>query len=590
MYRFVLLTLIFVSIVSPTLAQNTDDLSLWIAYVAKRGDIEDIYITNGAGTTTYNLTNARSRDWHPSWSPDGTQIAFNSDRSGQTDIWIMEGNGKNARNLTNSPSSDTSPDWSPVSNEIAFISDRDGALDLYTIQVDNGKVTRITNDGITKSDPTWSPDGTHIVYWTSQNDLVQLQSVNIATGEVTMIRADGQSLWPSYSNADDRIAIFSNEQGSYDILQFDPSNGEVVNLTNSPSNDARPAYSADGNRLAFMSDRDGNVEIYVMDADGLNVRRLTDNAGDDTSPDWQPVSADIDFSDVALGLNANQVIGDPNPNEQTILGRGMREVFAPETASIDDLFRIRLEITLDDANLDNAISNDDSDDLRDSGNINVYRYMGARLTGFHLDRFDIMPDYNGYVLEINEDDVNFWEWYLLPKGMMAAGRNFLAVEIYLPITEEDGSVVRTVIETITFDVTLSTNEVEDPWIIDVDAEPTKGLSVIISEEDLLSLVFSSDADVSDLSIGNADQVFPIPNDFAILTHQDFQLESGSCLNYLMADRSPIYPRACGGNTPIFELHPSDVFWFSDGRSVNDVVLRWNEDLLICDASRRRCDF
>jgi tricorn protease len=32
-------------------------------------------------------------DYHPRWSPDGSEIAFTSDRSGNLDIWIMPAPG-----------------------------------------------------------------------------------------------------------------------------------------------------------------------------------------------------------------------------------------------------------------------------------------------------------------------------------------------------------------------------------------------------------------------------------------------------------------------------------------------------------------
>ena len=43
---------------------------------------------------TKQLTNGRSIDTSPSFSPDGKNIVFNSDRSGGQHLYIMEKNGK----------------------------------------------------------------------------------------------------------------------------------------------------------------------------------------------------------------------------------------------------------------------------------------------------------------------------------------------------------------------------------------------------------------------------------------------------------------------------------------------------------------
>ena len=50
-----------------------------------------------------NLTNHPAEDSNPSWSPDGTRIAFDSDRDGNLEIYVMEADGANPINLTNNP-------------------------------------------------------------------------------------------------------------------------------------------------------------------------------------------------------------------------------------------------------------------------------------------------------------------------------------------------------------------------------------------------------------------------------------------------------------------------------------------------------
>jgi TolB protein len=54
------------------------------------------------GNNIVRLTN-NTWEWdkHPTWSPDGAQIAFYSNRdSGRRQIWIMNADGSNQRNLT----------------------------------------------------------------------------------------------------------------------------------------------------------------------------------------------------------------------------------------------------------------------------------------------------------------------------------------------------------------------------------------------------------------------------------------------------------------------------------------------------------
>jgi Tol biopolymer transport system component len=103
----------------------------------------DIFTMNPDGTDVVNLTHDSSYDDDPSWSPDGRQIAFASmrdceagDTSCGTSIYVMDADGKNVRRLTDpsdTESSDSHPTWSPDGKQIAF--QRLPALNLGSVLV-----------------------------------------------------------------------------------------------------------------------------------------------------------------------------------------------------------------------------------------------------------------------------------------------------------------------------------------------------------------------------------------------------------------------------------------------------------------------
>jgi Tol biopolymer transport system component len=73
---------------------------------------------DGSGQTA--LTNSSADETWPSWSPDGTKIAF----EGVIDdgnIYIMNAvDGSDQTRLTDSPGNDSNPSWSPDGTKIAF--------------------------------------------------------------------------------------------------------------------------------------------------------------------------------------------------------------------------------------------------------------------------------------------------------------------------------------------------------------------------------------------------------------------------------------------------------------------------------------
>ena len=68
---------------------------------------------NANGSVQTRLTNDPGRDGTPVWSPDGSQIAFDSRRDGNAEVYVMNADGSAQTNLTNHPNTDIVPDWQP---------------------------------------------------------------------------------------------------------------------------------------------------------------------------------------------------------------------------------------------------------------------------------------------------------------------------------------------------------------------------------------------------------------------------------------------------------------------------------------------
>ncbi|MDP7675361.1 MAG: hypothetical protein QGI31_11220, partial [Dehalococcoidia bacterium] len=61
------------------------------------------------------LTDNSAQDFWPSWSPDGSKIAFDSNPGGNAGIYVMDADGSNQVNLTNNVwGNDNAPDWGPA--------------------------------------------------------------------------------------------------------------------------------------------------------------------------------------------------------------------------------------------------------------------------------------------------------------------------------------------------------------------------------------------------------------------------------------------------------------------------------------------
>ena len=91
---------------------------------------------NTDGTNQTNISNNDSDEMYPSWSPDGSKIAFASHKIEGGHIYVMNADGTNQTRLTNNDQLDGTnyaPSWSPDGSKIAFASYIGDNWEIYVI-------------------------------------------------------------------------------------------------------------------------------------------------------------------------------------------------------------------------------------------------------------------------------------------------------------------------------------------------------------------------------------------------------------------------------------------------------------------------
>lgn len=255
-----------------------------------------IYRTTIGSSSVTALTTGEE----PTWSPDGTRIAFVRG----LDTYVMDENGANERvvatrsgpSRTSEFSSELAPAWSPDGSRLALYSEDTIAI----VKVDGiAPVANVAPPTSCWSDvegsPTWSPDGKHIVLasdcYPNWAEFSVIDVVSDTNGS-SISNFGVQLLYgtqPAWSPDGSSIALVVDDLHNADALArialIDPDGSHERTLVSNRSH-SRLAWSPDGKTIAYAntcSDYKCPSAILYVTADGKQNGMLIDDAH---SPSW----------------------------------------------------------------------------------------------------------------------------------------------------------------------------------------------------------------------------------------------------------------------------------------------------------------
>ena len=159
-----------------------------VVYSLSQGANTDIWAMDINSGQSQRLTNAPSIETAPSFSPDGSQIVFESDRSGSQQLYVMPAGGGEARRISFGEGRYGPPVWSPRGDLIAFTKQSKGRFHIGVMRID-GSEERLLTASFLDEGPTWSPNGRVIMF---------ARETQGATGRSTLYSVDitGRNLRP----------------------------------------------------------------------------------------------------------------------------------------------------------------------------------------------------------------------------------------------------------------------------------------------------------------------------------------------------------------------------------------------------------
>ncbi|HEU4930706.1 MAG TPA: protein kinase, partial [Pyrinomonadaceae bacterium] len=248
-----------------------------------------VYVMEATGE---NVRPVIPRCHHPAWSPDGKEIVCSrvghslpSTRNiNPSSLLIADVETGAQRTLCQNDA--MHPSWSPNGSRIAFWFNppSSGRSDIATISKAGGEIEVVTTDASTNWNPVWSPDGKFLYFASDRSGNMSFWRVPIneetgkVLGEPEAVSTPATfNRHLNFSRSGNRlIYVQTDRRANIQAVKFDRERGKIIgepfSITRGDNRIVRPELSPDGSRFVMRLLRGTQEDIVLVERDGTNWR------------------------------------------------------------------------------------------------------------------------------------------------------------------------------------------------------------------------------------------------------------------------------------------------------------------------------
>ena len=245
-----------------------------------------LFVADADGYNPKEILTSRKPVMSPSWSFDGSQIAYVSFERGTPAIYVQNIFTGQKRMVSSRKGINGAPSWSPDGRKLALSLSVDGNPEVYILSLNNGAFKRLTNSRAIDTEPNWTQDGRSIIFTSDRGGRPQLYEMSANGGGSKRVTYDG-----SYNSAADvvgkKIAFVRRVSGAFRIAVMDIGR-RGVNVVSDGRFDESPSLAPNATMVVYATQNNGRGTLSVVSDNGYAKQELFSPAGDVREPAWSP--------------------------------------------------------------------------------------------------------------------------------------------------------------------------------------------------------------------------------------------------------------------------------------------------------------